>query len=369
MGNLGAYNRDESFDDLGAGQHIIADNVFESNAPYGGCAIRSAVGSTQVIIANNLFVNFGSSAVEASGRSDPTHYASANTIITGNIFDMTEIGEKSAPRTAIDASASDAIISDNQIYVRGAPDSAVTAVKIAEPAVNISVHDNLIRNCGAGILTRRAASRVGEVIDGATFAPAFAASPVDHRRERQCEGWCLVWLSGGRPSEVSALDAVIGAAKPETVQFKLKEPRAMKAGDAFETIPPSANWTIHNNTITGCARPVVLDSYGSQTSFFKENLVSRGDATGVKTAIEVRGQFKLIGNHISGFDESGSAALLLGPDPIGRVCQNTYQGNIFERCSSVAAESQKGLWDAATVADNLFLECGTVPPTGQRSAR
>ena len=68
MGNLGPGNRDKSFEKLGAGQHIIADNVFERVVPYGRCAIRSAVGSTQVIIANNLFINFGSSAVLASGR-------------------------------------------------------------------------------------------------------------------------------------------------------------------------------------------------------------------------------------------------------------------------------------------------------------
>ncbi len=58
MGNLGPANRDKTYPDLGAGQHIIADNVFESGVPYGGCAIRSAVGATQVVIRNNLFINF-----------------------------------------------------------------------------------------------------------------------------------------------------------------------------------------------------------------------------------------------------------------------------------------------------------------------
>jgi hypothetical protein len=94
MGNLGPSNRDYTYPDLGDGQHIIADNVFESNVPYGSCAIRSAVGATQVIIRNNLFVNFGSSAVETSGATDPRHYASGNTTITGNIFDMTCVGPK-----------------------------------------------------------------------------------------------------------------------------------------------------------------------------------------------------------------------------------------------------------------------------------
>ena len=89
-------------------------------------AIRSAVGSTQVSITNNLFINFGSSAVEASGRSDPTHYPSANTTITGNLFDMTEIGDKSVSRTAVDVSASDAIVSD-VVVVAGAGVEALHA--------------------------------------------------------------------------------------------------------------------------------------------------------------------------------------------------------------------------------------------------
>ena len=199
MGNLGTYNRDESFPAIGAGQHIVANNVFESNVPYGGCAIRSASGSTQITIADNLFINFGSSAVEASGRSDPTHYPSANTTITGNLFDMTEIDDKPVSRTAVAVSASDAIVSDNQIYVRGVNDSLVTAIKITEPAVNVIVHDNLIRNCGTGIVSDHAISRVGEVIDPVTFVASVRAVPLDHRKARQCQGWRLVWLSDGRP--------------------------------------------------------------------------------------------------------------------------------------------------------------------------
>ena len=38
------------------------------------------------MIANNLFINFGSSAIEVWGNGDQTHLPSANTTITGNIF-------------------------------------------------------------------------------------------------------------------------------------------------------------------------------------------------------------------------------------------------------------------------------------------
>ena len=109
MGNLGPANHDETFPELGAGQHLIANNVFESTVPYGGYAISAGVGATQVLVTNNQFVNFGSSAVHIAGRSDRTHYPSATATIAGNVFDMTEVGEKSAPRTAVDVDASDTL--------------------------------------------------------------------------------------------------------------------------------------------------------------------------------------------------------------------------------------------------------------------
>ena len=129
-GNLGPPNREAEkitpenrnlmYPELGAGQHIIADNVFDSNTSYGGRpggnAIISNSGATQIIIRNNLFINFNSIGVLASGNTDATHYPSANTTITGNIFDMTCVGQKPLPRTAIIISACDTIVSDNQIY-------------------------------------------------------------------------------------------------------------------------------------------------------------------------------------------------------------------------------------------------------------
>ena len=369
MGNLGTYNRDESYPAIGAGQHIIADNVFESIVPYGGCAIRSASGATQVVIRNNLFVNFGSSAVEASGRSDSTHYPSANTTITGNLFNMTEIGDQPKSRTAMHVSASDAIVSDNQIYVRGKLDPAVTAIKISEPAVNVAVHDNLIRNCGKGILTGHSISSVAEVIDPVTFVASPRAIPVDPLTARCCQGWRLVWHSGGKASGESILDAVIDGAKPETLRFKLREPRETKVGDAFEAVPLSANWNLHDNTITGCLQPVILDSYGSNTSLFQDNIITRSAAEGVKQAVVVSGRFNLMGNHISGFDEKESAALVINPDGFGKACRNLYGGNIFQRCSTVMLESREGMWKASVTNGNVFMDCGSTPELKSEKAK
>ncbi|NUQ62667.1 MAG: hypothetical protein HUU20_09270 [Pirellulales bacterium] len=361
MGNLGPANHDATFPELGAGQHIVADNVFESNVPYGGCAIRAAVGATQVLVRDNLFVNFGSSAVNISGKSDLTHYPSANATISGNLFDMTEIGEKSSPRIAVDVSAPDVIVGNNQIYVRGDCDPQVTAIKVEEPAVHLNIHDNLIRNCGAGIVTSRASSRVGEVVDGRTFTLSTRTVPLDHRAADQCRGWGLVWLAGGRPAALSAIEAIAGAETTDKVRVTLQEPYTAKAGDGFELIPTAANWVFRGNTVSGCRRPIVLDSYGGPSSIVRANIVTRGGTPDVKQAIEMRGRFDLIGNHVAGFDEAGSAALRLFPDPLSRTAGGLVADNVFQSCAQVVSESQEGLWQAIHAKENVYIECGSTP--------
>jgi hypothetical protein len=170
-------------------------------------------------------------------------------------------------------------------------------------------------------------------------------------------GWNLAWVTGLKATSVSTIDSL----DAETLQFKLREPRQMTTGETFEVFPPSANWNIHSNTITGCLKPVVLDSYGSETSLFKDNIVSRGNATEVKQAIAVHGRFQFIGNHISGFDEKDSCALAIFADPLERVRRNVYRHNIFERCANAVAESEKGLWQATSSEGNVFSDCGNAP--------
>ncbi len=349
MGNMGS--RLAHLEDLGSAQHIVADNVFESNVPYGGCAVRAAHGATQVIIRNNLFINFNSAAVEAWGAGDERHLPAGIVTITGNIFDMTCVGDdKPKPRAAIGVSSTDTIVSDNQIYVRGPADPLVTGIKLSEPAVNVDVHDNLIRQCGVGIQTARTWGLVGEVFDPQTFKCGRGTVPMERRKSHLYRGWSLAWLSGVKPNTLSTIESF----DAETLRFKLREPIAMKPGDRFEVFPPSANWNLHDNTITGCLRPVVLDCYGSETSLLKNNLVSRGEAAGVGAAVEVRGRFQFLGNHFYGFDEKDSAALSLVADPLGHVGQCFHRGNVFERCPRPVNESQKGLWNPANADANVI---------------
>ena len=356
MGNI--RSRDERFEILSSGQHIIADNVFETGVNYGGCAIRAAAGANQVIIRNNLFVNYGTSAIELVGRTDTRGLPARNSIITGNIMDMTRVEEGEKERYAIQVSGSGATVSDNQIYVRGECDPTVSAIRLYEPAINMQVHDNLITNCGYGIATGRCRSRVGEVINESTFIPAGNTLPFEWRRSHHYRGWRISWMNGDTNVGLSTIEEF----DPETLQFKLTEPREMKVGENFDLFPATgANWSISGNIVTGCLHPIVIDSYGSETSLLEGNIISRGEVTGVEQAAELRGWFKLIGNHFCGFDEDGCSALALHPDRAGRDVRSTFIRNIFERCANVVAESQEGLWEASLAADNLFLACPAPP--------
>jgi len=140
----------------------------------------------------------------------------------------------------------------------------------------------------------------------------------------------------------------------------------MKVGQRFEVFPPAADWNLHHNTITGCLRPVVLDAYGSPTSIVRANTVTRGEAAGVRAAVEIAGRFCLIGNQVNGFDEKDSAGLLLTHDRFGKPLANVCRGNIVQGCSVGVREAAAGLWDACLKEGNEFRQCGqTVVTTKQ----
>ena len=117
------------------------------------------------------------------------------------------------------------------------------------------------------------------------------------------------------------------------------------------------NWSIHDNTITDCLRPVVMDSYGSRTSLFKNNLITRGSTNKVLLGVEVHGCFQFFDNRLIGFDEQDLAAMALYPDAIDRVAKSQYLGNIFENCFYAVTESKPGMWKNAMAKDNLTIAC------------
>jgi hypothetical protein len=294
MGNI--RSRAEHFEQLGSGQHIIADNVFEGRTFYnnrpGGYIVRATDGATQVIVRNNLFINYNSCGIEIVPGGDERSLPTSNCTITGNIMDMTAVGEPSRPRVAIHVGSSDVIVSDNQVYVRGSCDTNLTAIRLTEPAINLIVHDNLLRNCATGILSDAAYSYVGEVVDSMTFKAGRGTIPMERRLSHRYRGWNVAWFRGTKPDGFSVIESF----DPEMFHFKLKQPHAMKVGDKFEVFAPNANWNLHDNTITGCAQPVAFNAHGSDTSIFRNNLIERGGATNATLAVVGSGKFTLIGN-------------------------------------------------------------------------
>ena len=355
-------HRPEHLHELGCGQAIVANNVFEGCDGRNG-GIYLGHGPTQVTIANNLFINYNGPAIRVSGHcarlTDRASFPARNAVVTGNIIDLTYRGAKPKPRWGIDVSASDVIVADNQIYVRGEGSGGAHGIKISEPARNVTVHDNLVRNCAHGIFTTRGGSGIRKVIDPVSFLDTRL--PLVWGTSHCYRGWDLIWTSGANKGKVAKLDSF----DPKTIVFKLAKPHDLHVGDHFEIIPADgANWHIHDNTITGCKQPVVLDSYGSSTSVLRNNTITRGMAKDVEHAVQVAGRFNLIGNLIFGFDEPGSAALMLSPDPAGRDYRNLVSRNIFERCSTVVKETEEGLWDGALKSGNIVVHGGAVPKTG-----
>ncbi len=301
---------------LGTGQAIIAHNVFEGGVFGQGLMI--AAGPQQVIVADNLFVNFSNqSAICVAAPLDLRRWPPRNIQITGNLIDLTHVeGQLDRPRAGIVIGAGHVVVADNQIYVRGPAPDHVTGIRIAEWAVNVHVHDNLIENCAHGLRTGYAAPDVAPATgayQGERSVPHLEAEveealgpdrfrerglPVDWPFAAPFAGWSVHWLSGaqaGAASRVAAYDQ-------DQRALRLEQPLPVQAGDRFAAFPAAANWQLHHNTIAGCRDPVTLDGYGSAASRCSDNLISRGAAPDARRALTVCGQFEVAGNRLAGFD-------------------------------------------------------------------
>lgn len=337
-------HRDEDLNELGCGQAIIRDNVFESGS--GRCAgIVVSYGARQVSIANNLFINYNGNAITVSGQTDHVGYPAKNMTITGNIIDLSYRGEKQVARTGIEIDASHVIVADNQIYVRGARINETTGISISEGIEDVIVHDNLILNCGTGLKAYRRASSVATVLDTRTFTDTQL--PMEWQVSSRYRGWQIVWLAENTSSTIADFN-------PEKMQFILDKPKTdLKKDDSFHLFPPQAHWTIHDNTITDCSLPVEIDVYGSATTTLRNNVITRGQTTDVKTACRIAGQVNLIGNHFEGFDTNDYIVLEMLPDKIGRVLPNLIRDNVFQNCMVPVIERSAGLWNACYREGNL----------------
>jgi len=332
----GLKHRYEQFNSFGIGQMVIADNVFEGIKNIVSHGWRPGTGpivvgpANQVIIRNNIFVNFSANnALTIGGYS--RGYKGGHVNITGNMIDMTyEKGRAlgSWSRSGIKVAISDVVISDNQIYVRGNIDPKVVGIEVLSSAANVTIHNNIISNCGYGIRTASARSSVIKVLGPGRFLKG-KWMPNEWKYSHLYRDWKLHWLTGNNKGKISK----IGIFNPKTLELKLKHPLVVKPKDSFVYFPEQANWLFHHNTITDCANPVQLEGYGSDTSFFTDNLISRGIKPEGKTALTMRGNYTVSGNTFSNFDKKDNVAIRIFPDPSGKLWNVNCRDNIFRKCA------------------------------------
>ncbi len=248
IGNI--RHRKEDFEILGSGQHVIADNTFEGNCPYGAAMIGVSAAAEQVIIRGNNFIKFNSNAIRVWGDTGPRDLPARNAIIHGNVLDMTAEFSPSVKRCAIAIEAEGVTVSDNQIYtnsVGALPDENVTAILLRDDAEGAIVHDNLIHGVGTPIEYTRCECGVGEVLDGRSFRRGVSRNrtaclpPIPRRRSHQYAGWIAFWENGE--------ESVIERIDPETQVITLAKERAMAPGDKFTLHPPKELRLVHDNLI------------------------------------------------------------------------------------------------------------------------
>lgn len=267
-GNL--RRRDEIMERLGTGQHVIADNVFESSCKYGNFPntmpmINASACATQVIIRNNTFVNFNSRAIRLKGDTGENDLPAGNIIVTGNSFNMTAIDEPTDYRYAIHVSTPDTTISDNQIYINGDTDTNVTAIQLRDDAIRVNIHDNTIVGCGKGIETIRCPGKVGEVLSDRQFVWR-SIPPLPRRRSHLYRGWKMHMQNG----DVITLDSV----DADTGVFTLAEDYNLVSGEMFDLTPPDPCWRIHDNIIADCEQPLDMESLCGDRAFMRDNAIN-----------------------------------------------------------------------------------------------
>ena len=356
-------SRLEPLDILPSGQHIVANNTFEQQAALNGVpgggeyGVLVRAGATPVLIKDNIFVNYNSSAIGAMGSTSFGRRGShppSNIIISGNAIDLTCVRDKSLPRSGINVSVDNTIVSDNQVYVRGGVDPLVKGIVLSEPQRDIVVHDNIISGCGVGMQGVKQIGRVMEVIDARTFKSdgnRWNAIPWPRRKSHCYQGCRMAWF----PDSNTVAGPEIEAFDSDNLLFRLTRDNELKQGTSFALYSPQGfNWSLHHNIINNCDKLVDLDVFGGPTAVFSDNLLSRGEIKNVEVAVSIRGTFNVTGNHFAGFDGPTSIALLLKGDQFGKASPFVCRNNVFDQCTIPFGEGISGVWNAAIRSGNIF---------------
>lgn len=270
IGNV--RSRSEEYELLGTAQHIVADNYFEGGICYGGAGVTVGAAASQVIIRNNMFVNFNSNAILIVPHTQHSDLPPEHVIVTGNSIDLTAIGTPSEKRYGIRVGCDYATVSDNQIYTRGPlADDNTSGIELVENSVNSVIHSNTCANCGRGISALLARGVVGPVKDEREFyreEPLYGLPglpPMPRRRSHRFAGWIIEWDSGGS-SEIEIFDA-------ETKLITLKEPRKMVSGEKFTLFPPTPSAVIRSNILSKNRAAIVFEGGCEGRILCSDNLV------------------------------------------------------------------------------------------------
>ncbi len=262
-----------------AGAHaIIADNVFEGGVFSGGIAIGKT--ASNVTITGNVFVGFSKENAICIWGGD-------RVIVSGNQIDLTCVdGNPDNQRCGVNVETSGVIVSGNHIYADGKVASKATGIGIAHHVTGLHVHDNIIENCGDGVVAGArvyvpdgrgggafaflpTASTVTAVVNALTFT--CSALPPMRDLTGKSNRWMLRWMSGRHKGD----DASIRVLSPDGCRITTTGRHAPDAGDQFIVYPERYDWQIHNNTIRDCGRPLEVDLPGSQDGLvLRDNTVS-----------------------------------------------------------------------------------------------
>lgn len=270
---------------IGPTQSIISNNVFEGGRLSGGLWVGSS--ASQVVISNNIFIGYSKESAIMLDAYGLRRAPARSITIIGNNIDMTQIeGNPDNIREGIQVNASNVIIADNHIYVRGIKSEKVTGISLSDYSTNINIHDNIIDNCDCGFRTgyrvfirdnprersgyfeyRHSESEVAEITGGKSFRDK--SLPGTWPNTTVYRNWRIQWLTGANKGR----EMIIENYNQDGRIITLKENADLNAGDRFAIYPAHANWQIHHNTISECTEAVKLDLPYENGINIKDNII------------------------------------------------------------------------------------------------
>ena len=306
-------------------------------------------------------MNYNATAIALYSRRTTKSFPAGYISVSGNIIDLSNAKGPGIKRNGIEIGASDAIVSDNQIYDRRDDNGKTTGILLLDPARNIQLHNNTVKNCGKGIYAHGVSSKIGKIINGRSFESATSGIPPERHLSHLYRDWHIevVSVSGESTS------GVIEYFDPVDIVFHLRGSLEFKTGDAFTAYPDFANWNIHDNIVDSCVYGIILRSMTDSTRILRNNTITAAVGEKLSCGIIAEGGWRISGNTIAGVSGSDSIGLFLRNETFSKKKSSLrVSDNVFENCDSPVIEAAAGIWDAANTTANHLSEC---PPNASEA--